>query len=442
MVRRTPGIALAVLLLGTLSPLDAISAQRREPQLGHELDSLVTALVRNDQRLRAGLSLVDAGQARLRSGLPRGPLTFEAEVENIPPGTSPLDAQQAKATLTAPLYRGGRVGAVRAQHTAALAQTEAGFALLRAAMEAEYREALVSWLVWRGIESRLSAQDTLLALASDVLTARFAAGTTRYLDVLRLRTERLQLARERAIAGTEAASRSSELQRRSANSPAATSQLAAQLAEWEGRRAWTEVPGAVDSTGGALPDSLVARSAAARLAKIDSDAGVARSQRGLTVAGTIGLQRFMDGDGFVTGPAAGLSIELPFSLGGTYGRERAAIRASRAADSLQVAADLTGWAAEAAHLNRVRSDARDRARLFDAALLAGASEEREAALAGFRAGAVSLLELLDFERALAAVERDRLLTMLEIVTADAALAQSAVAAFDPSGSTTSEDLLQ
>lgn len=442
MFRSTLRVAIASLLFGIAVPLDILSAQGSASQLTLELDSLVTDLVHRDQRLRAGLSRVDASQARLRTGLSRDPLILETEVENIPPGTSPLDAQQAKATISTPLYRGGRAGAIRGQRSAALARSEAEAELLRTALTAEYRHRLVSWLVWRGIEARLSSQDTLLALAADVLAARFAAGTTRYLDVLRLRTERLQLARERASAGTEVGALHSELQRRSGGGPGIAARLEAQLDRWERRHAWSEIPQAIAAASGVAPDSLVTRAAAARLAVLDGDAEVARSERGLTVAGSVGLQRFVDGGGFVTGPTAGLSIGLPFSLAGSYGRERDAIRASRAADSSQAAADLIGWTAEAAHLGRVRTDARTRALLFDEALLAGASEEREAALAGFRAGALTLLELLDFERALAAVERDRLLTLLEVVTADAALAQSALAAFDAPGSTSSEDLLQ
>jgi outer membrane protein TolC len=441
MFRRTLGIAFATLLCSSAAPLSRLSAQQAAPQLVHELDSLVGDLARHDQRLRAGRSLVDASQARLRAGLPLDALTLDAEVENIPPGTSPLDAQQATARITAPLYRGGRAGAVRTLRTAQLAETEAGAALLQAALTAEYREELVSWLVWRGIEARLSSQDTVLALAADVLTARFTAGTARYLDVLRLRTERLQLARERAEAGTEVAARLAGLQRRGRNAPAVLAQLDSQLVQWELRRAWAEIPGAIEVTGAETPDSLVAQIVSARLAKIDGDASVARSTRGMTIAGMLGVQRFLDGSGFATGPTAGVTIGLPFSLGGAYGREREAIQASRLADSSQAAADLTGWSAEAAHLEQVRTDARNRARLFGAALLAGAGEEREAALASFRAGGLSLLELLDFERALAAVERDRLLTMLEVVTADAALARSALAAFDISGSTSSEGLL-
>ena len=51
--------------------------------------------------------------------------------------------------------------------------------------------------------------------------------------------------------------------------------------------------------------------------------------------------------------------------------------------------------------------ARERLAVFDAALLRGAREERESALASYRTRGLSLLELLDFERALARAEIDR-----------------------------------
>jgi outer membrane protein TolC len=54
---------------------------------------------------------------------------------------------------------------------------------------------------------------------------------------------------------------------------------------------------------------------------------------------------------------------------------------------------------------------------MDAALLRGAREERESALAAYRTGSVSLLELLDFERALARAEIERVHALLEAVDA-------------------------
>jgi cobalt-zinc-cadmium efflux system outer membrane protein len=65
--------------------------------------------------------------------------------------------------------------------------------------------------------------------------------------------------------------------------------------------------------------------------------------------------------------------------------------------------------------------ARRRLAVFESALLRGAADEREAALAAFRSGELSLLELIDFERALSRAEIIRLQTLIEAADAFAAL---------------------
>ena len=54
---------------------------------------------------------------------------------------------------------------------------------------------------------------------------------------------------------------------------------------------------------------------------------------------------------------------------------------------------------------------------YDAALLRGAREERESALAAYRANTMSLIELLDFERALAQAEVSRMRSQAEAADA-------------------------
>ena len=46
---------------------------------------------------------------------------------------------------------------------------------------------------WRAITRRLAAQDSLLISAEASVRARFGVGESRYVDVLRLRTERLRV---------------------------------------------------------------------------------------------------------------------------------------------------------------------------------------------------------------------------------------------------------
>jgi outer membrane protein TolC len=71
-------------------------------------------------------------------------------------------------------------------------------------------------------------------------------------------------------------------------------------------------------------------------------------------------------------------------------------------------------------LERYKS-ARERLTLFGQALLRGVREERESALAAYRAGELSLVELLDFERALARAEITRLESGIEAAEAYAEL---------------------
>ena len=61
--------------------------------------------------------------------------------------------------------------------------------------------------------------------------------------------------------------------------------------------------------------------------------------------------------------------------------------------------------------------ARERLAGYDATLLRAAGEERESALAAYRTGDLSLLELVDFERALSRAEIDRLRAGLDALTA-------------------------
>ena len=68
---------------------------------------------------------------------------------------------------------------------------------------------------------------------------------------------------------------------------------------------------------------------------------------------------------------------------------------------------------------RTRYDAaRARLETMDAVLLAGARREREAALASYRGGQLSLVEFLDFERAIGRADLARLEAL--VAAADAA----------------------
>lgn len=82
--------------------------------------------------------------------------------------------------------------------------------------------------------------------------------------------------------------------------------------------------------------------------------------------------------------------------------------------------------------------ARERLAAFDAALLRGVRQERETALAAYRSGELSLIELLDFERALARAEVEQRRAHIEAVVALADLISGAAGAADdePGGDST------
>jgi cobalt-zinc-cadmium efflux system outer membrane protein len=178
-------------------------------------------------------------------------------------------------------------------------------------------------------------------------------------------------------------------------------------------------------------DSLMARSGAVRLAEIELSSARAsrqllRAERRPAIGASIGVQRFATEDGgFSVGPAAGISVSLPFT-----------VRRSNLASALTADRDVeTAEAWQRAILASVRSElasaidryeaARARVSLFEAALLRGAREERESALASYRTGELSLVELLDFERALSRAEISRLQSYMEAAHALADLMANA-----------------
>ena len=68
--------------------------------------------------------------------------------------------------------------------------------------------------------------------------------------------------------------------------------------------------------------------------------------------------------------------------------------------------------------------ASERVGIYEAALLSGARAERDVALANYRDGTLSLLELLDFERALVDAEVGRLESLLAAADAWADLLEA------------------
>lgn len=385
------------------------AGQQAVPLVDSTVVGRVWALVlqRNPElvALRAG---VEASTARVAAAGYAGPAVLSAETDdgsgaNLGAGTPRIEVSREFLT-------GGRSGAARALAQAGVRASAAALRGAERRLLARTGRSLADLLGWSLVARRLAAEDSLLASAEESLRDRFSVGEARYTDVLRLRTERLRTQAERAGALTEARVGRQTLEALaagpSAQPPGLQAMLDSAVAAGPSLRRADELPAAPDI------DSLVALSGEVQLA--EAALARTRAERRLTLAeqrprlaAGAGAQLVGDGDHRTIAPALSASVSLPFT----------AARANRAAS---VAADRAILAAEAgrsAATSRVRLEleaararydaARERLAVYDAALLRGAREERESALAAYRSGELSLIELLDFERALARAEIDR-----------------------------------
>lgn len=415
-----------VLALGALS---ASPLRAQEPTPAPLPSALSDAVRQRNPELLALRAALDAAEARARATGFAAPATLSAEVEEVPSGVNVLGAESMRLELSRALLTGGRRAARRdvADQDVQRARLELELAERRVLAQATQLLARAGGTA--AIARRLAAEDSLLQSAEEAIRPRFAVGDARYVDVLRLRTERL-----RARSDLAAALSSARVERQRLASLLVG--LDSGAAAPAGRDSAGEIDTlidrlvalqAVDSLVGPLPvppdlDSLVAASAAVRRA----DAAVARAlaSRGLALAeqrplveASLGAQRFVTEEGPTLGATLGASVSLPFTArranrrtSEAAGRAVAAARIARAATVAEVRAAL------GSALERYRA-ATERLALYDAALLRGAREERESALAAYRTGDLSLLELLDFERALTRAETDRLRSRIAVADA-------------------------
>jgi outer membrane protein TolC len=283
-----------------------------------------------------------------------------------------------------------------------------------------------------GIAGRLASEDSLLRGAEEALRARFAVADARYVDVLRLRTQRLQV--------------ETEIHRSLADARIGRRQLVRLASPSDSLSVSALVDAAIavetrNFLGGALPplprlDSLLSVSGALQLAQLAVER--AQAMRVLAVAeqrsvpaASLGFQRFIDEEGNANlGLTAGMSIPLSFTARRANAarrvlaeREVSLAQAERAATEIRVSSKLASAA------DRYET-ARAQIAAYDAALLRGAREERETALAAYRANTMTLIELLDFERALAQAEVSRLRSQAEAADALLDLLNSVLGADD------------
>ena len=408
-------------------------AQPSTPPDTSALVALRAAILQSNPELIARRAAVAAAQARLDAAGFALPLVLSGEVEEVPRGFNVARAGSARITVDRELVSGGRRAAAWSLASADVAAVSAGLYVAEQRVMALGVQALTRAAGWSAIARRLEDEDSTLSSAEGSVRARFAVGGARYVDVLRLRTERLRVEAEQASAVTEARIARQALEALIAGRDALPSSAQVFLDSLIGERigAFTAVdtaPGPARAQRVQLPpppdiDSLLVASGVLRVLDASVTQAQAASQlllanRRSRLTGFLGAQRFLgDGGNFTLGAVAGASISLPFTAG------RANATAGAAAQS-----DVTAALAErSATLSSVRTEllaararyeaARARFAVYNAALLAGAREERESALAAYRAGTLTLIELLDFERALAAAEIDRLTSRLDAATA-------------------------
>lgn len=391
--------------------------------------ALLGALRRANAELAARRAALEAAQAGVRGTGFAGPLRLSAEAEEIPDGLNLPGAGSLRVEVEREFLSPGRRNAQRALAGTDVRAAEASLRATEQRLLAEANRALVRAAGASLVARRLAAEDSLLAAAEDALRARFSVGEARYVDVLRLRTERLRIAGERAeaLAAAAAGRRALQTLLTPAGAPAPETLLDRLVRSSLAPLAGDTLPAPPD------PDSLLARSGAAALA--DAAVERARAARALLAAdqrprlsAAVGVQKFEGENGAVFGPTLGGSVTLPSTA-------RQGNRAALAAADARVAAAEAERAATLATLRgtllaaRERYDAaRARLALFDAALLRGVRQEREAALAAYSAGDLSLLELLDFERALSRAEIQRVQARVDAADALADLYSAAAAA--------------
>jgi outer membrane protein TolC len=403
-----------------LAAVAALLGAGASPVAGQARDDAITALLRPLLRpnleVAAARAARDAALARWRAAGFAPPAALGAELSNLA-GATDVAGAELRLTAERELLAGPRRRAERWVAQAEVMLAELRLAVVERRVAAQAYQSFAIWSGWDAVARRLAAEDSLLAEVEIALRQRFAAGEARYVDVLRIRTERLRSQTERAQATSEAARGRRALVGLLAAS-AALDTLPRVLDSLAGQ------PMAGPLLAAIATDSLRAlaeRLAAAGQRRADAAAGLARARRRLQATAFAGVQRFEAAGRNRTGPVLGLSLTLPFTAARGI---RLAATADSLASTAAYAEAVAGLGARrtALALAEARYDAaRSRVAAFDQAVLVGAREEREAALAAYRSGALSLIELLDFERALSRAEIERVRAAVDAADALAEL---------------------
>lgn len=378
-------------------------------------EMLAQAIRRSNPELAARRAALAAAASRFRAAGFAPAAVLSAEIEEIPDGLDVAGSGSARIELSRELLAGPVRAAQRAVELAEVERARIALDATERRVVADAGQLLTRAVVALSIARRLAAEDSLLASADQGVRTRFAVGDARYVDVLRLRTERLRVQTEGAAAITDSRVARNALLALLAR-PDSMAEAAA-IVDSALLRLSTPTSGRagqlVDRT--VLPrapdvDSLLAMSGAvrmttARVTRADAARRLAAAEQRPQLSASVGAQRFeRDNGGHTVGPTVGVAVSLPFTRSRA---NRAALEAAEqdlAAARAQRVATIAVTRGELIAARDRYEAVRERLSLYDAALLRGARDEREAALASYRGGDLSLLELLDFERALARAE--------------------------------------
>jgi outer membrane protein TolC len=406
-VSRWFAIRACALLIVLVTPSRSI-AQLQPQDIGSIVAELTEMAKSTDPAAMRARRSLEAFRASRGAAGRAAPLEFGAGV--IDGNGFDVPRGNIEASVSRLFIRGASRTAAEQRVDAEIRDAERALLAAERRLAPQVLEALAAAATSERVVRRLRRSDALLDEAERALNTRFAAGAARYVDVLRVRTERLRTAVE--VSQAEAARVAAGSALRALVAPdrmaARFDQLLALAAGDELSVDWPRTLVPFDE-----PDSLVewspdVREALARADLSRAEAAVVSASQRAQFGGSAGLQRMGPING---GPSAGLVLGFSSTLPFTAGRaNRSAAEAAR----LEIDAAQHGLteARRRAAINVtqlvVRYDAaRARITALDGALLVAAEQEREAALAHYRAGTLSLLELLDFERALLRVELDR-----------------------------------
>lgn len=403
----------AATLLALLLATTAAQARAQTPA-----DSaLRERILRSNPELAAARASVRAAEARVGATGFAPPLTLSAEAEEIPDGIDLPGAGSVRVEVEREFLSGGRRRAAQALVATDVRAAEAAVAGTERRLLADAERSLARAAGWGSIARRLAAEDSLLVGAEEGLRARFSVGEARYVDVLRLRTERLRIQTERAEALAEARAGRRALEALAGPDTAGLATLVDVAVAERAARPTAALPPAPEIETLAASSPAVRRAEAA-LERTRAARQLLAAEQRPRVTASAGVQRFGgEGEGHTVGPTLGATVTLPSTARRANAAGLAAADARIVAAAAERDAAVASVRAELLAAAERYEAARARLATFDAALLRGAREEREAALAAYRTGDLSLVELIDFERALARAETERLRAVLDAADA-------------------------